>query len=149
MSDAPFRSDALARLPHGRDFRFIDEVTELIPGQSATATYTIRGDEPFLAAHFPDRPMLPGVVLIEAIAQLGGVVAQCDPNHQELDDLRLAAVRQAKINGTAVPHDTISIDAKIDGRMGPLIQVSGKVTRGNDVIAVAQVTLSGTATSNE
>ena len=136
---------ALAGLPHGNEFRFIDALTELEPGNSAAGTYAVRGDESFLRAHFPGRPMLPGVILVEAIAQLGGVIAQCDPNHARLDDLRLAAIRQAKITGTAIPGETITVQATVEGRMGGLIQVTGTVTARSEQIASAKITLGGRA----
>ena len=70
---------ALNLLPHGADFRFLDRLTKLDPGQSGAGEYRVRGDEPFLRGHFPGEPMFPGVLLAEAAAQLAGVVAQSDP----------------------------------------------------------------------
>lgn len=71
---------ALRALPHGPEFRFLDRLLALDPGRSGRAEYTLRGDEPFLRGHFPGQPLLPGVLLIEAAAQLAGVVAQSDPD---------------------------------------------------------------------
>lgn len=104
----------------------------------------MRGDEAFLSGHFPDHPLVPGVILLEALAQLGGVVAQSDPACQPLADLRLAAVRGAKITGSAVPGETLTIRAEVAGRMGGLVQVQGEVRVEDRVILTAQVTLSGT-----
>jgi len=69
---------ALQRLPHGPEFRFIDRLIELEPGKRGVGQYTVRGDEPFLRGHFPGEPMMPGVLLVEAAAQLAGVLAQSD-----------------------------------------------------------------------
>ena len=140
-------SHALAALPHGPSFKFIDKLTALIPGQSGIATYTVRGDEAFLAGHFPGQPLMPGVILIEALAQLGGVVAQSDPAIPVLFDLKLTAVRGAKITGSAVPGEILTIRAGVAGRMGGLIQVQGEVLVGDLVILTAQITLSGTSAS--
>src|ERR1043166_6075088 len=71
---------ALAHLPHGPEFRFLDKLTALVPGQSGAGEYTLRGDENFLRGHFPGAPLMPGVLLVEAAAQLAGVVAQSDPS---------------------------------------------------------------------
>ena len=136
--------DALAALPHGPSFRFVDELTALTPGQSGTAIYSVRGDEAFLAGHFPGQPLMPGVILIEALAQLGGVVAQSDPAITPLTDLKLTAVRGAKITGSAVPGEILIICAQVVGRMGGLVQVQGEVRVGERVILTGQVTLSGT-----
>ncbi len=81
---------------------------------------------------------------MEALAQLGGVIAQSDPALQPLADLKLAAVKGAKITGSAVPGETLTIRAEVAGRMGGLVQVQGDVLVGDRVILTAQVTLSGT-----
>src|SRR5665647_1339587 len=94
---------ALLALPHGPSFRFLDELLSLSPGREACGLYRVRGDEAFLPGHFPGNPMMPGVILIEAIAQLGGVVVQTDPELPAMSDLRLTGVRAAKILGAAVP----------------------------------------------
>lgn len=135
---------ALQALPHGPSFRFLDELESLVPGREATAIYRVRGDEAFLAGHFPGNPMMPGVILIEAIAQLGGVVIQTDPEIPAMADLRLTGVRAAKIFGAAVPGDLLEIRAKVEGRLGGLVQVEGEVQGPDGVLATAKVTLSGT-----
>ena len=135
---------ALAALPHGPAFRFLDALPDLVPGQSGTATYRVRGDEAFLAGHFPGQPLMPGVILIEALAQLGGVVAQSDPAFPALSGLKLTAVRGAKITGSAVPGEILTIRAEVAGRMGGLVQVQGDVRVGERLILTAQITLSGT-----
>ena len=75
---------ALASIPHGAEFRFLDRLDALVPGQSGTGEYTLRGNEHFLRGHFPDHPLMPGVLLLEAAAQLAGTVAQCDPTIEPL-----------------------------------------------------------------
>ena len=138
----PFEQELLS-LPHGSEFRFLDEMTALEHGVSGRASYTITGAEPFLEGHFPGRPMWPGVIMIEAIAQLGGVIAQSDPAHPVLDDMRLTSVRNAKILGTAYPGAVLTIEASLEGRMGNLIQIKGSVSDGDTKIAEAIVMLSG------
>lgn len=88
--------------------------------------------------------MMPGVILIEALAQLGGIIAQSDPALPPLHDLRLAAVTSAKITGSAVPGEVLTLRATLKGRMGGLVQVQGEVLVSDRRVLTAQVTLSGT-----
>src|SRR3954454_14499121 len=104
-------NDALKLLPHGPEFRFIDRLSKLDPGKSGAGEYTVRGDEPFLRGHFPGQPIFPGVLLVEAAAQLAGTVAQGDPQIQPLAGLKLTAMRGIKILGTARPGEVINVEA--------------------------------------
>lgn len=138
-------TDALALLPHGPEFRFVDKLLALEPGASGTGEFTLRGDEPFLRGHFPDEPLMPGVLLVEAVAQLAGVVAQSDPQHGPLPGLKLTAIRAAKILGTAQPGDVITLHARVTGRMGNLIQAHGTATVRGTLVLQCEVTLAGSA----
>lgn len=146
MTNSDPLSEALKRLPHGASFRFVDRLLALEPGVSAVGEFTLRGDESFLSGHFPGKPLMPGVLLIEASAQLAGVVAQSDPNHEVLGALKLAAVRNAKIMGSARPGQTLRLEARVEGRMGGLIQASAEVSLEGTVIFRAALTLSGEET---
>jgi len=134
---------ALKLLPHGAEFRFIDRLTKLNPGQSGEGEYKVRGDEPFLRGHFPGEPIFPGVLLVEAAAQLAGVVAQSDPKIPPLKNLKLTALRNVKILGTAKPGGIISLEAKITGRLGNLVQAQATAKAANETILTAELTLSG------
>ena len=134
---------ALRLLPHGAEFRFVDRLIELNPGQSATGEYTVRGDEPFLRGHFPGEPIFPGVLLVEATAQLAGVVAQSDPNVSPLKNLKLTALRNVKMLGTAKPGEVIQIGAKIIGRLGTLVQAQATARVAGEIVLTAELTLSG------
>ncbi|HAB18644.1 MAG TPA: 3-hydroxyacyl-ACP dehydratase FabZ family protein [Verrucomicrobiota bacterium] len=136
-------NDLLAQLPHGPEFRFVDRLLALEPGVSGIAEYTLRGDEPFLRGHFPGEPLLPGVLLIEAAAQLAGVIAQADPQQAPLAGLKLTAIRAAKILGTARPGESVTVHARISGRMGPLVQAQATATVRGTLVLHCEVTLSG------
>lgn len=136
---------ALAALPHGPEFRFVDRLTVLDPGKSGAGEYEVRPESEFLRGHFPGEPILPGVLLVEAVAQLGGVVAQADPQIAPLAGLKLTGIRAAKISGTARPGERVELRASVLGRMGNLIQVSGSATVEGREILRCEVTLAGTA----
>lgn len=144
MTLDPINFDAaLGSLPHGPEFRFLDRLTALDPGRSAGGEYHVRGDEPFLRGHFPGRPIFPGVLMIEAGAQLAGAAIQAgastDPGQQEL---RLTAVRGVKISGTATPGQTIRLEAKILGQHAQLIQAEIIASVNSKMILKGEVTLS-------
>ena len=142
-----FEPDPLSLLPHGEGFRFVDELITLDPGKSATARYLVKVDEFFFKGHFPDNPIVPGVILIEALAQLGGIVAQTDPQIEPLQNMKLTAVKQAKILGAAKPGAELLICARLEGRMGSLIQIQGEVIDQDVTLLKASVILSGDASA--
>jgi 3-hydroxyacyl-[acyl-carrier-protein] dehydratase len=143
MNVAADLQSALHFLPHGAEFRFVDRLTKLNPGQDGAGEYKVRGDEPFLRGHFPGQPIFPGVLLVEAAAQLAGVVAQNEPKISPLAGLKLTALRNVKILGTAKPGETISLEAKITGRLGNLVQAQATAKVGGEIILTAELTLSG------
>ncbi|MCH8253125.1 MAG: hypothetical protein IID36_11795 [Planctomycetes bacterium] len=73
--EAETNREILAALPHRPPFRFVDEVVELDPGRRGSGIWRIDGSESFFAGHFPGRPIVPGVLVAEALAQMSGVVA--------------------------------------------------------------------------
>lgn len=135
--------DALRLLPHGPSFRFLDRLAGLEPGVSGRAEYRVRGDEAFLAGHFPGAPLFPGVLLVEGAAQLAGVVAQSDPSRPPLPGLKLTAIRQAKILGSARPGETIIYCASVTGRWENLVQASASAEVNGKTVLEATVILSG------
>jgi len=134
---------ALRHLPHGPEFRFVDRLLRLEPGESAVGEYTVRGDEPFLRGHFPDQPIFPGVLLVEAAAQLAGTVAQSDPQVPPLPGLKLTALRAVKILGTAKPGEMIRLEARITGRLGNLVQAETTASVNGQLVMQGGLTLSG------
>jgi len=107
----------------------------------------VRGDEPFLRGHFPGEPLFPGVLLVEAAAQLAGVVAQSDPAIPPLPGLKLTALRNVKMLGTARPGEVICLEVRVMGRLGNLIQAQARALVAGELVLTAELTLSGAATA--
>lgn len=136
-------AEALQRLPHGPEFRFLDRLLELDPGRRGAGEYLVRGDEAFLRGHFPGEPLLPGVLLVEAAAQLAGVVAQCDPTLPPLAGLKLTGVRAAKFSGSARPGQRVQLRAVVTRRFGPLIHAQVEAAVEGQTVLTAEVILGG------
>jgi 3-hydroxyacyl-[acyl-carrier-protein] dehydratase len=136
-------NDALKLLPHGPEFRFIDRLLTLEPGKNGTAEYKVRGDEPFLRGHFPGQPLFPGVLLVEAAAQLAGTIAQSDPGIPPMAGLKLTAMRGIKILGTAKPGEIIRFEAKTLNRLGNLVQAQVSAAVNGQIVMQGELTLSG------
>jgi 3-hydroxyacyl-[acyl-carrier-protein] dehydratase len=143
MSSDDDLQHALNLLPHGAEFRFIDRLTSLNPGQSGVGELTVRGDDFFLRGHFPGEPVFPGVLLVEAAAQLAGIVAQSDKKIPPLAGLKLTALRNVKILGAARPGETIFLEAKVTGRLGNLIQTQATASVNGQTVLQAELVLSG------
>ena len=144
MHSPPDLVQALSALPHGPEFRFIDELTELVPGISAKAVWQLKGGEEFLRGHFPGAPLMPGVLMIEALAQLGGILVQTRPGEAPLKNLRLTAVRQIKILGSISPGQSLHLSGSLQGMLETLGQVIGEIRDdAGNVIITGSVTLAG------
>ena len=87
-------------------------------------------------------PILPGVLLVEAGAQVAGIVAQEDPAHPSLPHLKLTALRNVKILGSARPGETLRIEAAITGRLGFLVQAEVSASIAKTKVLSAELTLS-------
>lgn len=101
-------------LPHRYPFLFIDRVTALTVGESITAVKNVANNEPFFQGHFPGRPVMPGVLVIEAMAQAGGVLS-----HVTLIDVEpkplffLAGVDNARFRRTVLPGDQLVVQVDV------------------------------------
>jgi 3-hydroxyacyl-[acyl-carrier-protein] dehydratase len=127
-------------LPHREPFIFIDEVVEHTPGESARARRIFPASTPFFAGHFPGRPIVPGVILTEALAQTAGIAAG-----QSGRSFLLSAIRSMKFPGAALPEEEIILSAKKIGSMGPLWQFEVRATIGERVVAEGTLILNEVA----
>lgn len=134
---------AMRSLPHGPEFRFVDRMISLTPGKEGVGEYHVRGDEYFLRGHLPGEPIMPGVLMTEAAAQVAGMVAQENPANPRWPRLKLTALRAVKILGAVRPGDTMRIEAVITGVLGDMIQARVFATVADEKVLSAEVTLSG------
>jgi 3-hydroxyacyl-[acyl-carrier-protein] dehydratase len=102
-------------LPHRAPFLFVDEVIALEAGVSATGLWRLTGDEWFFSGHFPGRPTLPGVLMCEAIAQVGAIAVLCDPRFAGKLPL-FGGLDSARFRRQVGPGDTLELSVEL-GRM--------------------------------
>lgn len=125
MTDLPRPIDLL---PHRDPFLLVDELTALEPGQSVSGTWTITGDEYFFPGHFPGRPTLPGVLMVEALAQVGACAALADPRFSGRIPL-FGGVDKVKFRRQVIPGDVLDLEVTFK-RLG---------SRGGRGVGVASV----------
>src|SRR5512132_4398918 len=108
-----------AILPHRDPFLLIDEVVELEPGVRVVARKRVRPDEWYLAGHFPGRPIMPGVLIVEAMAQTGAVAVLC--NEENRGRLALfAGIDGVRFKRIVEPGETLTLSCEIDQVRGPI-----------------------------
>ena len=123
-------------LPHREPFIFVDSVTDLVPGKRATGCKIFPASDSMFRGHFPGSPIVPGVILTEALAQLAGIVAG-KPGRA----LRLAAIKSMKFPSAATPDESITLMATLAGAVGGLVQCSVEARVGDRLVAEGIIVL--------
>jgi 3-hydroxyacyl-[acyl-carrier-protein] dehydratase len=115
-------------IPHRPPFLLLDEIVELVPGESAKGRWHLTGDEDFFAGHFPGRPTLPGVLMVEAIAQLGAVAVLRDERFAGKLPL-FGGIDSARFRRQVGPGDTLDLEITL-GRF------SARAGKGSGIASV-------------
>lgn len=119
----------MQRLPHRYPFLLLDRVTECIAGERISAYKNVSINEPFFQGHFPHRPVMPGVLIIEAMAQAGGVLSHV--THEDLEPkplFFLAGVDEARFRRPVLAGDRLVIDVAVDRIMRGMWRYSCSAT---------------------
>ena len=132
------REEIEAILPHREPFLLIDEVVELEPGERVVARKTVRPDEWYLVGHFPGRPVMPGVLILEAMAQTGAVaVLSQEENRGRL--ALFAGIDDVRFKRIVEPGDELELECTLEAVRGPIGR--GKATAHVDGQLAARGTL--------
>ena len=136
---APFGRDVIEQIiPHRDPFLFLDEVLELEPGSRVAATYRVPEDGWWFAGHFPERPVMPGVLIVEAMAQTGAVAVLVEEENRGKIAF-FAGIDDCRFKRIVSPGDTLTLECEIDQVRGPVGR--GKATARVDGQLAARGTL--------
>lgn len=132
----------MARIPHRYPMLLIDRVIDIVPGESATGIKNVTINEPFFQGHFPTRPIMPGVLIIEAMAQTAGtvVVDYTLGTNSSNDLVYFMTIENARFRQPVVPGDTLQLRVKKLRERGNVWRFSGEAYVGDTLCAEAVYT---------
>ena len=138
--------DILPLLPHRPPFLFVDQVLELGLYQSILAERALRPEEPYFAGHFPDRPIMPGVLVAEALAQTSGLLLGLSDKLSAAQapsrpNMLFLAATSIKYTHPAAPGDTLRLRATLEKSFSRLFLFNVEATVGRNLIASGSLTL--------
>lgn len=126
-------------LPHRQPFMLVDTIEELEPGVKAVGKKCVTYNEPFFAGHFPGEPVMPGVLIIEALAQVGAVAILSMPENKGKIAF-FGGIKEARFKGKVLPGDVLKMETEIIKMKGPIGVGSAKAYVEGKVVAQAELT---------
>lgn len=133
-------NDILAILPHRYPFLLIDRVIDMTPRQRIVAIKNVTINEPFFAGHFPNQPIMPGVLIIEAIAQAGGALLLTEIEDRGDMLMVFTGIERARFRRPVVPGDVLRIEVEVKAWRKRAVRMAGKAFVGDKKAAEATVT---------
>lgn len=127
-------------LPHRYPFLLIDRVVELDRRQRIVAIKNVSINEPFFAGHFPNMPIMPGVLIVEAIAQAGGALLLTEVEDRDDKLMVFTGIERARFRRPVMPGDQLRIEVEVKAWRGTAVRMEGKVFVGEKRVAEATVT---------
>jgi 3-hydroxyacyl-[acyl-carrier-protein] dehydratase len=138
---APFGRDVIESLiPHRPPFLLVDEIVELEPGKRVVGRRELRADEFWFAGHFPGRPVMPGVLTIEAIAQAGAVAVMADEANRGKIPF-FAGIDNVRFKRVVEPGDVLTLECEFVRYRPPIAKGQGRAFVGDELAAEAMLTV--------
>ena len=128
-------------LPHRYPFLLVDRVVSLTPGERLTAVKNVTANEPFFEGHFPYRPVFPGVLMLESIAQASAILVSLiiDAKASQKNVYLFAGVDKARFKAPVEPGDQLMIEVALEAQRRALWKCSGKITVDGRTVCSADV----------
>jgi 3-hydroxyacyl-[acyl-carrier-protein] dehydratase len=126
-------------IPHRHPFLLVDVIEELVPGERATGYKCVTYNEPFFQGHFPEMPVMPGVLILEALAQVGSVAMLSLEENKGKVGL-FGGIDKAKFKRKVLPGDKLKLECEIIKRKGPVGIGKATATVDGKVAAIAEMT---------
>jgi 3-hydroxyacyl-[acyl-carrier-protein] dehydratase len=134
---------SLDLLPHRPPMRLIEEVVSTGPGKEAVGSRVAKPDDFYFQGHFPQNPIVPAIILVELVAQVGGLAVGVDGAEPHPLQLRVAAIGPFKFPSAARPGARLEASARVAGSLGGLYKIDGAVTADGIIVASGSLTLAG------
>jgi len=116
-------------LPHRYPFVLVDRVTEIVPGELIRGHKMVSYNEPWCQGHFPGHPILPGVLIIEALAQIGGILTYAsDPFDASSSLMYFLGIDKAKFRNTVTPGDRLDLEVQVLHHRSNVWKLKGEAT---------------------
>ena len=132
--------DIQALLPHRYPFLLVDRIIELEEATRIVGIKNVTANEQFFQGHFPGRPIMPGVLLLEVMAQVGGVLARKTAEGKGRPTVFLTGIEKAKFRRPVVPGDQLLVEVKVVRRKDPFWKMAGKITVDTTLVCEAEMT---------
>lgn len=130
-------------LPHRYPFLLVDKIVELEPGERAVGLKNVSGNEPFFPGHFPGRPVMPGVLIVEALAQTGAV-ALLSASGLEGKIAYFAGIDKCRFRRPVVPGDQLRLEVTLTRMRGRIGKGQGQAFVGSELVAEGEFTFAVT-----
>ncbi len=127
-------------LPHRYPFLLVDRIRELDPDRRIVGIKNVTINEPFFQGHFPGRPVMPGVLILEALAQVGGVLAFKSLGSVGRPVVYLTGIDAAKFRKPVVPGDILRLEVEVIKKRPPFWKMQGKAFVESELVCEAEVT---------
>ncbi len=131
-------NQTMSLLPHRHPFLLVDKVIEIIPGKSARGLKNVTINEPFFAGHFPHHPVMPGVLIVEALAQVGAVALLSLPENAGKLGL-FAGIDKLRFRRQVKPGDQLLLQVEIITQKGPIGKGKAVATVDGAVVASGEL----------